>query len=295
MKERSFPRIISDIAKTNGYSIHTYGDGWLFELTKGDKRVLLHGYKFPINNASASTLADDKATMSELLEESRIEVIPHFYIDCSGNSWKREEGRVYSLFERYSALAVKPNNGTGGQNVMFAYSKEELKTCMDKLASMYEMVAISPYVDAEGEYRVILFDGNVEISFEKVRKSVIGDGLSTIGRLANGSYTDIDISYIPSKGERILLTKKHNLALGATPEDIVCEDRDEIFELASKAIAVSGLRFASVDILRVKGKLYVLEINSGVMTEQYAFKNQENYNRARDMYSKVLAECFKQQ
>lgn len=295
MKERSFPRIISDIAKTNGYSIHTYGDGWLFEFRRGDKRLLLHGYKFPINNASASTLADDKATMSELLEESRIEVIPHFYIDCSGNSWKREEERVYSLLERYSALAVKPNNGTGGQNVMFAYGKEELKNCMDKLASIYEMVAISPYVEAEGEYRVILFDGNVEISFEKVRKYVVGDGLSTIGRLANGCYTDLDLNYIPPKGERVLLTKKHNLALGATPEDIVCEDRDEIFNLASKAIAVSGLRFASVDILRVKGKLYVLEINSGVMTEQYAVKNQENYSRTREMYSKVMEECFKQQ
>ncbi len=292
MKEqRSFIKIISDIASTEGYTLETYGGGWLLELKNGEDRLLLHGYKFPVNDASASTLADDKATLSEFLMLHGIPQIPHYFIDCRGG-WQKIEPLALSQFRQYPALVIKPNNGTGGQNVMFVNTMEELRLCVEKLSKIYDMLALSPYVEAEAEYRVIIYNGEVEISFEKIRRVVYGDGITTIGELSKGEYTDFPLDYIPRKGERVLLTKKHNLGLGAVPKTIESNDKDKIFALARKAIKVSGLSFASVDILRVKGELYVIEINSGVMTERYSMMSNDNYERARAMYSRVIKDCF---
>lgn len=289
---RNFPRIIAEIAMENGYTLNMYGGGWLLELYSGDKRLLLHGYKFPINDAAACVLADDKSTLSELLKRKGISAIPHYYIDCR-KDWHLCENYMYCLLDWSTPFVVKPNNGTGGQDVFFANSMEELEECMDEISIHHDDVAISPYVCADAEYRVIIYNGEVEISFEKVRKSVIGDGIHTISELSQGSYTELSLDYIPPKGERVFLTKKHNLALGACPKEIECDDVDKIYDLAKRAIAVSGLKFASVDILRVNEELFVLEINSGVMTECYSTMSDENYARAKLMYSRVIADCFK--
>lgn len=276
----------------NGYTFNMYGEGWLFELYSGDKRVLIHGYKFPINDASASVLADDKSTLSELLNRKGISAVPHYYIDCRKN-WRLCENYMHCLIDWSAPFVVKPNNGTGGQDVFFPNSMEELEMCMDKISIHHDDVAISPYVYADAEYRVIVYNGEVVISFEKVRKSVIGDGIHTISELSQGSYTELSLDYIPPKGERVFLTKKHNLALGACPKNIECDDEERIYDLAKRAIPVSGLKFASVDILRVQEELFVLEINSGVMTEKYSLTSEENYKKAKSLYSRVIEDCFK--
>jgi glutathione synthase/RimK-type ligase-like ATP-grasp enzyme len=61
---------------------------------------------------------------------------------------------------------------------------------------------------------------------------------------------------------------RHNLELGARPVLLPPgEMRDTCVALAMRAAGSIGIRFASVDVVRVAGAWKVLEINSGVMME----------------------------
>ncbi len=69
-------------------------------------------------------------------------------------------------------------------------------------------------------------------------------------------------------GHRRLLNWRHNLDSGAEP--ILLQDgeiRRACVALAAEAAQAIGIRFASIDIVRVAGEWKVLEINSGVMME----------------------------
>jgi glutathione synthase/RimK-type ligase-like ATP-grasp enzyme len=65
-----------------------------------------------------------------------------------------------------------------------------------------------------------------------------------------------------------VLNWRHNLDAGARP--VLLEQgaaREACVALARRAAKAIGIRFASVDIVRVGGAWKVLEINSGVMME----------------------------
>jgi glutathione synthase/RimK-type ligase-like ATP-grasp enzyme len=64
------------------------------------------------------------------------------------------------------------------------------------------------------------------------------------------------------------LNWRHNLDAGARP--VLVEPgaaREACVAIAVKAAKAIGIRFASVDVIRVGGVLKILEINSGVMME----------------------------
>ena len=69
-------------------------------------------------------------------------------------------------------------------------------------------------------------------------------------------------------GSRRMLSWRHNLESGAEP--VVLEQgeaRQACVELAAAAARTIGIRFASIDVVRVDGRWQVLEVNSGVMME----------------------------
>jgi glutathione synthase/RimK-type ligase-like ATP-grasp enzyme len=65
-----------------------------------------------------------------------------------------------------------------------------------------------------------------------------------------------------------VLNWRHNLDAGARPVLLEPgEAREASVAIAIKAAKAIGIRFASVDVIRVGGALKILEINSGVMME----------------------------
>jgi glutathione synthase/RimK-type ligase-like ATP-grasp enzyme len=55
---------------------------------------------------------------------------------------------------------------------------------------------------------------------------------------------------------------------------------------------VININFSSIDIVRVKDKFYILEINSGVMLEKFALQSKDNYIISKSIYKKALESIF---
>ena len=87
---------------------------------------------------------------------------------------------------------------------------------------------------------------------------------------------------------------KHNLSNGSVAKNI--EDKklkERVVNLAKKVSKQINLKFGSVDIIETdNNELLVLELNSGVMTENYLTQNPDKYEFIKDIYSDAVDEMF---
>jgi glutathione synthase/RimK-type ligase-like ATP-grasp enzyme len=196
-------------------------------------------------------------------------------------SW---EAMLALLRQHPNGIVVKPNEGTSGDSVFRVSTQPELELAAHRIFSSSLSLAISPYVDIEEEVRVVLLDQDPLVVYRKSRPAIVGDGKHTLLELAlnatpaelrssvlSGMIGDLDraaLDAVPPPGQRRVLNWRHNLDSGAQP--IVLEQgdlRDACVEIAVRAAKAIGIRFGSIDIVRVGGVLKILEINSGVMME----------------------------
>jgi len=101
-----------------------------------------------------------------------------------------------------------------------------------------------------------------------------------------------DLDSIPAKGERRIVSWRHNLDSGAQP--VLLEqgaDRDACVEIARRAASAINIRFGSIDVVQVEGSWNILEINSGVMMEALSGSHPELVFAA---YSAALDKVFGQ-
>jgi glutathione synthase/RimK-type ligase-like ATP-grasp enzyme len=113
-------------------------------------------------------------------------------------------------------------------------SEAELDEAARKIFASHLSLAISPFVEIEEEVRVVLIDDMPLAVYAKARGA----------------------------------DWRHNLDLGARPVLLAPgATRDTCVALAISAAQAIGIRFASVDMIRVGSEWKVLEINSGVMME----------------------------
>ena len=122
-------------------------------------------------------------------------------------------------------------------------------------------LVISPYVAIEHEVRVVLLEDAPLVVYSKQRGS----------------------------------DWRHNLDAGAKP--VMIEDgevRAACVKIAVDAASAIGIRFSSIDVVRVDGAWRVLEINSGVMMEALAKLHPElvqaTYDAALDRVFKTAVE-----
>lgn len=288
----TYIKILKEICVEEGFTFNSYSDNWLIRIDNGDKHMLIHGYKFPNNSASVSELCCDKSSLSEYLALSGIPCIPHTYFDVNFDTEKSLAlGRT--LLEKYGSLVIKPNDGTGGRNVWRVDTVEELEYRMKKALTEKGNVCLSPFVDIQAEYRTIIYKDRPFFTFEKIRPSVIADGKTSyfdyLRKVGLKNRQDI-ADYIPKKGETVLLNWRHNLQGRAKPRLVSAPD--ELTAISSRLYSILGVVFASVDVVKVNEKYYVLEINSGVMTEHFASENAEYYALAKNVYRTAIKDYF---
>lgn len=304
--ERMIVTLLREIAKENGFSFRTYAYDWIKELSKNGKSMYIYGYNFPLNNTSFTQIANDKASTSEILTNNDIPNVEHFYfmspndihyvryLGVNGN-WKQ----MLSLLDVYRKIVVKPNTGTGGTGLIIVENEEELEIAVNETFSKTSTLCISPYYDISDEYRVIILNGEVKLVFRKMRPCVIGNGIDSISVLCAkqnkrlDKSTNVNSAYIPKDGEKVTVGWKHNLGQGSTPDQI----KDGVFynavtKLAKKALNCLGGNFASVDCVNIAGEFRVLEVNSGVMTDNFANSTPENYEVAKDIYKSAINYYF---
>lgn len=254
----NFVAHITNAAMALGAQITWLSSDYIAAVTCGPHAIMIVGYHFPLNNAAACALADDKCATADMLAYVDVPHVRHTLIrfDSDGNLVD-ELDRVTGLFG--FPLVIKPHRGTGGQGVTRVDSPSAMVGALTCLRVQYEALAACPWVDVEREYRVVVLDEHAQLIFEKVRP--------------DGEW-------------------RNNLKYGSMP--VIIEDPylcDPLTGLALRAVGALGLRFASVDIVVTGTGMAVLEVNSGVCLERFSASSADHFDRASAVYAQALRAC----
>lgn len=239
---RIFVDAICQYCRAHGIVCEVKSDGWLVVMERDGRRHFALGYDIGLNSAIAHRIANDKSANSEVLAFSGVSCIPHtlFLSPRLGNHIVPDGSRdaMLGLLGKHpNGLVIKPNEGTSGRSVLRVTNAIELDRAVSEIFSSDLSLAISSYVEITDEIRVILLDDAPRVVYRKQRGS----------------------------------DWRHNLEFGAEPVLLEQgETRETCVALAIRAAHAIGIRFASVDVVRVEAEWKVLEINSGVMMEMLA-------------------------
>jgi glutathione synthase/RimK-type ligase-like ATP-grasp enzyme len=309
--QRIFVDAVKRYCSDHGIAVDIRSQGWLIVMRRETRTHFTLGYDVGLNSAMAHRIANDKSATAEVLTLSDVACIPHtLFLNPKLNahippvgSW---EAMLGLLHENPRGVVVKPNEGTSGRDVLLATNRPALELAVNRIFSSHLGLAISPYVAIEDEVRVILIDEVPAVVYRKDRPAVTGDGAHSLLELAlaatpperrstvlPGLLADVaraDLDAILPLGQRRVLNWRHNLDSGATP--IVLDDgeiRQACVRLAVRAAKAIGIRFASIDVVRVDDDWRVLEINSGVMMEALSQRHPELVDAT---YSAALDKVF---
>lgn len=314
-KERYLVSIIEKIARKNKITIEKFSYDWVIRLSKNGKRKHIFGYKFEINSATASMMTDDKTATSDLLKADKIPAVEHKlflnpflqnYIGKNGN-WKQIT--KYAENNNFK-IVCKPVVGTGGNNIHLSNSQNELENIIHKLFRKHRAVCLSPFYKVKYEYRVITLNQKSELIYRKEIPKITGDGQKTILELLMRKFENTEINqsifdfiktinyklnHVLNKAEILKLNWKSNLGKGAKPKIIKnSELSKKLSELAEKATKTLNINFASVDIIEtIDNQFLILEINSGIMMENFVENMPEKVNKVEKIYEKAVLQMFR--
>ncbi len=307
--ENTIKKMLKEVCSELGIKCTLLSKDWIFMLEKDNKTRFLAGYKSSLNDHAVGQVLDDKYALFEVLKTIDIPVADYNLVygpkikedyaqDCNSFEYVKKY-----FFEHNQYVVLKPNDGTCGRDVYRVDNLEDLESLYTRLTNKYFSINVGPYYNIKNEYRFIVFDDEVRIAYKKNKPLVAGDGVSTIRDLLlkfnNRFFKDIldDTSYdrVLDVGEVFEYNWKFNLSQGAVATEI---DDNEIYEklksIALKASKDIGLRFGSVDIIVTEDdKAMILEMNSGVMVENYIEQFEDGYDNAKKLYKDVIIEMFR--
>jgi glutathione synthase/RimK-type ligase-like ATP-grasp enzyme len=286
--QRIFVDAIERYCAARGIAVEVRSQGWLIVMQCGPRRHFALGYDIGLNSAIAHRIANDKSATSDVLAISGVACVPHTIFlnpSLTQDGGKRSWAEILGLSQKYpDGLVVKPNEGTSGKLVFHATTAPALELAVARVFAAAPSLCISPYLDIKDEVRVVLIDDNPAVVYSKQRATVTGDGKRSLRELAlaglpadQGSavlasmietFGKAELDAIVPHGKQRLLNWRHNLDAGARPVLLDHgEVRDACVRLAASAARAIGIRFASVDAVRVGSEWKILEVNSGVMME----------------------------
>ena len=309
---KNLQRIIKQIALENDLSYEVLSCDLVIKLTKGNKIRYINGYKFGLNSHSLGLILDDKYATYELLNSLGISVCKHHILfrPNNHNSYAKNYNSFdycYDLFLKYNKnVILKVNNGTCGDGVYHITTKKELKKIYNHLLKYNFSISLCPYYDIKNEYRVILLNNEIKIMYGKINPVVIGNGKDKLIDLLkdfNINYfgyktnlkKNINYNKVLKKDEKFIYDFKYNLSKGSIiTEDIDKETKSIISKMAKDVSKKINLGFGSIDIIKtIDDKYYVLEINSGVMIENYIKLTSDGFKKAKKVYEEAVLEMFK--
>lgn len=256
----TFVEQLYDVAESIGVGIEWSSDFWICDLqrTDGNRQRVVGGY-FPINNAAAAQLANDKSATSATLQRANVQRVEHTLFRPQGRDLEACREEVVAKFSL--PLVLKPNLEAGGVDVFRATTPAELKAALTALLRRYRAIAICPYVEIAVETRVVVLDGVSQFAYEKHLKE------PTSGRASEW---------------------RRNLRLGSEPR-LIAAEAGPPQQLALATCRALDLRFATVDVVDVDGVAQVLEVNSSVTLDKFSLFSRSNWRLARGTYARAIA------
>ena len=306
--EKEVKNIIFDICNELSIKCTMISKDWVFLLERNNQTVFLAGYKFPSNNHALGMVLDDKYALYDALKYKQFPVAEYnivygeknmedYAVGCNSYNYVKE----YFLNHNQNVV-LKPNDGTCGRDVYHVTDLTTLEELYHKLTRKYYSINIGPFYDIQNEYRFIIYNNEIRIAYKKNKPLVYGDGVKTIKELLidfNPDYfkdilTDTIYDTVIDKDQPYEYNWKFNLSGGAIATRI---DDQELYHKLSKIALEStkaiGLKFGSVDIIYTKdNEAYILEMNSGVMLENYVKQFDNGYESTKQLYKEVIKEAF---
>jgi hypothetical protein len=183
--ERVLVLAVKEIAKELGIKFKAFSQNWIIRLEKNNNVKYIFGYNFDINGASGQLIANDKCATAELLTYNKVPAVEHrLFLRPDLSAYVASEGNWQEITQYFlksgSDLVCKSNVGTGGNHVYRAQTLLELERSVHDLFRSKRAIALSPFIDIEAEYRLIMLDKTCELAYEKIRPEVTGDGRSTL-------------------------------------------------------------------------------------------------------------------
>uniref|UniRef100_A0A7S1F3N2 ATP-grasp domain-containing protein n=1 Tax=Noctiluca scintillans TaxID=2966 RepID=A0A7S1F3N2_NOCSC len=297
MPRSDFVALLQAISSKHNFTCTSLSHDWIIQITDplSGRVCNIFGYTFDVNGAGAHEVCKEKAATAQVLEARGVPCIPHHVFLSPSNPFTAEylprkgnSERLRQLVETVGwPVVVKPLKGTGGAGVVKATCWKELEAAVQVTFGIEYGLAVSPYKKIVDEYRCVCLDGKVELVYRKVRKHVIGDGLSTLAELITKAMAAVNSieaaalasaavensveawSRVPQSGEEVPLQWKHNLGQGASVDLQVPQEKQAQVEVVAVAAAKAiGVRFCSADVVEVDGEgMIIMEVNGGVMMD----------------------------
>ena len=321
MYTRLLIQALAEAAPQLGVKHQVFSSDWIQVITTPTDNFYIMGYKWPLNSAGSSHLADDKFGTSVMLKQAGVPCVDHHLFlrrDFTDETGAEIPTLVTELRSAVSTMGypvvVKNNHGQGGEGVYLIENERQLVSRVTQMFTKYRGVAVSALFDAPYEYRLVVLQGRILLAFKKIRAKIVGDGKRTLAELAlapDGPLATIAENkkeswllqleerahQVVPAGESAPLEWRHNLAFGAQPEVITPDNilYKSLADIALSAAKALNLGFCTVDILQnLSGELKVLEVNSGVSVEKFAeVMGDEGRAIAIDVYTQALKALVK--
>jgi len=307
--ENTVKRMFKEISNELGIKCTLLSKDWIFMLEKGKVTRFFAGYKSALNDHAVGMVIDDKYALYDALKEKSLPVSEYNIVYGERVTEDYANGCNNFLYvkkyfyDHNQDVVVKPNDGTCGRDVYRVRDIEMLEELYNRLTRKYFSINIGPFYHIVNEYRFVVYNGISRIAYKKNKPVVYGDGVSTIRDLLiefnskyfNNKLNDPVYDRVLNSGEEFEYNWKFNLSQGAKASEITDKDLyNRLNEIAINAAKSIGLKFGSVDIIVTEdNQALILEMNSGVMLENYIEQFSDGYSKARELYKDVIIEMFK--
>ncbi len=248
-------------------------DGVVLELTiKGQSHFVLNN-TFGLISDSDAKLALDKTFQAQLLAKSGIIPRTQSYLDPAS---KYASPTTPSLIESAQRIAqsfslpliLKKNSGSEGVNVFKIGQADEILPKLSEIfnqnSANYDHVAIAQeYILPKNEYRVVIFQGKIEIAYSKTI------AVEAKALLSSHRWQDVTAELVTDERVTVKLT-----------------------ELVSTLFQVWPIRYAGLDIIEdQQGKFWLIEINSSPALAYFVRDNGTEL--VRKLYREILLALLK--
>lgn len=302
-----FQKIIKEICEEENINFRILSKDWILMLEKNGITKFISGFKFDLNNHGLGNILDDKYSTYEVLSECQLPIIKHHILFRPTNNHSYAKGyneykRASQLYEKYNHnLVIKPNEGTCGKGVYHITKKEELTPCLDQLFQKNFSISICPFYKIKMEYRMIVLQNECKLMYGKRIPKILGDGKKTLKELFLDGYPHLKKETLKEeKYNQILKNKevynynwKNNLSEGAIPEEVNEKTKHKLLEILNQLTKKISLGFCSVDIIETEThEFYILEINSGIMMNNYIKLIPDGEKIAKEIYHQAIKEMM---
>jgi cyanophycin synthetase len=263
----------------------------MLRISDGERLVYSTDFNFSFESLTAHWLCGNKHLTSALLRERGIPVSDFAVYHA------KDLASAFSAFHSLRhPVVVKPCFGAGGEGITVGVTTlREFRRACYRAAFTADPIIVEQMV-AGRHWRVTLFDGQLVFACERLPAFVVGDGQSSIEALVSRRnnaiaersgfasaypiHVDEDTraalrdqnmtpESVPAAGQRVVLKRICNAAVGGLTVDISASLHDDYLDLARKAAAALGARLAGVDIIGPDatrpigtGGVFVNEVNT---------------------------------